>query len=258
MAVRKHRVSDDGVVGAQQPQRFHAIARIVGDDVSIAGRDSPDDVVGPGDEQPINHHPGAAIAKRGDAIQGHSDHVAQNDVVGPGDGDAVTAVAHDQVALRGGVAADGVAGGAIQLNPGAAVAQAGRARRIGPDVIARDRVVAEAGDEDAVARETVDRQPANQRTIASESQDQSVGPRSRQRTVNIDEWRPRITGLRGGIHEHLIGHGGKRRGRLDCLGAGTGDGETDCIRSRIGVCIQNRLAERTGAAVAVVGHDEGV
>ena len=66
-----------------------------------------------------------------------------------------------------------------------------------------------------------------------------------------------VARLRGPVDQEGGGDRGQGRGGCDCLNPLAGDVEVNCVRCPAGgVGIEDRLAERAGAAVAGVAHQE--
>jgi hypothetical protein len=155
--VEADQVAHDLVVAVGDAGDAYAVPRPAGDDVpGPRGRPADHVVAAFGDEEAEAGvgHGGGAISIRADVVALH--HVVRRGDAG--DGDPLSAVPRDDVALRGGQAADPVVRGVRDHHAGLRVTQAGRAGGVGADEVAGNHVVRRAGavHEDAAAVVTGD------------------------------------------------------------------------------------------------------
>src|SRR5262249_45160975 len=133
------------------------------------------------------------VDQGGRPVGGQSDVVADHLVVGGGgaaDGDAVLAVAGDDVAGRRDRAANGVVGRGHNVHAAPAVGQRGGAGGVGANVVALDHVAAAGDQVDAVAGEAVNHQALHRAAAGGDRQAGDAGAGAG--PVDLDQWRPCI------------------------------------------------------------------
>jgi hypothetical protein len=143
-----------------------------------------------------------------------------------------------------------------------AVAQRGGAGGVGAEEVAGDGVAAGGGpgEDDAGVAEAVDDQPAHGAVGGGDGQAVGVGPRGGAVQLDGQHRVAAAVGPRLGVAVEQDGAGHRRQGggEVDGVDARAGDGEPgDVAGVGRGVGAQDRLAERTEAAVGGVGDREG-
>ena len=203
---------------------------------------------------PVQEHAVQAVGARHGSGLVQADEVSLDDGVGrrkPVENDAVLGVPGDDVPLAGTGTADQVAGG---IGDGDAVGQIAliRACRIEADHIALDDMAGTAGDPDAVRLEAVDQDSADDDRPGRDAE--AVRQVRAGRSVQFDQWRAQVTGLRRAVDGDGLGDRGQSIRRQK--GQATGrDGEGDGVGTGGGIGVKERLAER--ARTVLIGGEDG-